>query len=155
MSQTAIDVGVHRGSHIARLSSWWTFMASIHDPIVTSSLLNILKLKGQRYVQWSTSLTKTKMNVKQTKQKDRRKTLYIRFKYLYHMKGPDNFTKMDKCHWPVFASSRLDRKGFYGLNRKEYHFILNLTGIPSIVMKWECLLKHNSTGIMSHWTSLR
>lgn len=33
------------------------------------------------------------MNVKQTKQKDRRKTLYIRFKYLYHMKGPDNFTK--------------------------------------------------------------
>lgn len=47
MSQTAIDVGVHRGSHIAPLCSWWTFMASIHEPIVTSSLLNILKLKYQ------------------------------------------------------------------------------------------------------------
>lgn len=45
ISQTAIDVGVHRGSHIALLSSCSTFMASIHDPTVTSSLLNILKLK--------------------------------------------------------------------------------------------------------------
>lgn len=44
MSQTAIDVGVHRGSHNALLFSWWTFIASIQDPIVTSSLLNILKL---------------------------------------------------------------------------------------------------------------
>lgn len=50
ISHTAIDVEVHLGSHIALLSSWWTFIASIHDPIVTSSLLNILKLKSRTYL---------------------------------------------------------------------------------------------------------
>jgi len=37
LSHTAMEVGVHIESHIARLSSCFTFIASIHAPIVTSS----------------------------------------------------------------------------------------------------------------------
>lgn len=51
MSQTAMDFGEQWGSHKARLSSWCTSIASIQDPIVTSSLLNILRLKPKNQ-QW-------------------------------------------------------------------------------------------------------
>ena len=44
ISHTAIDDDVHSGEHSAWLFSWLTFIASIHAPIVTSSLLNIRKL---------------------------------------------------------------------------------------------------------------
>lgn len=47
MSQTAMDFGEQWGSHKARLSSWCTFIASIQDPMLTSSLLNILRLEGK------------------------------------------------------------------------------------------------------------
>lgn len=48
MSQTAMDFGEQWGSHKARLSSWCTSIASIQDPMVTSSLLNILRLKWKQ-----------------------------------------------------------------------------------------------------------
>lgn len=66
MSHTAMDVGVHRGSHIARLSSYWTFIASIHDPIVMSSLLNILKLKA-RGKTWQTKQIRKDKILKETR----------------------------------------------------------------------------------------
>ena len=45
ISHTAIDVDVQSEAHSSWLFSWLTFIASIQAPIVTSSLLNIRKLK--------------------------------------------------------------------------------------------------------------
>lgn len=45
ISQTAIEDSVHSGEQSACVFSWLTFIASIQDPIVTSSLLNIRKLE--------------------------------------------------------------------------------------------------------------
>lgn len=48
ISHTAIDDDVHSTWHSFLLFSCLTFIASIHDPIVTSSLLNIRKLQSTR-----------------------------------------------------------------------------------------------------------
>lgn len=128
MSQTAIDVGVHRGSHSARLSSCWTLLASIHDPIVTSSLLNILKLKARN------ASTKKKGNQKRTIS-EKGTWKWITHKKIYKNDRP---VISSSCQW----RNHLCRQNIYGA-------ISMLKVFTSKQMSW--FLVPDILNYLNHW----
>lgn len=104
MSHTAMEVGVQRGSHIAWLSSWWTFIASIHDPIVTSSLLNILKLKARK--------TSPKQKSNQTKQEQISKDKLLKETRNHQVSTVASRMKVD-YKWSILCSPKYKVWSFF------------------------------------------